>query len=67
MAVYIPPAALSEKAQTGDRVAGDLIQTLTRIHSRVEADLAMKAEQRAALAWCHANGNPHLKDHPNDT
>jgi hypothetical protein len=39
-----------------------LAETLGRIGERVDAETALRNERIAALAWCRANGNPHLKD-----
>ena len=35
-------------------------ETLERINSRIAAEAALAKEKALALAWCRANGNPHL-------
>ncbi len=42
-------------------VASRLKETLERIGERVAAYKAEEREKFIALAWCRANGNPHLK------
>lgn len=45
-------------------VAQRLALTLGRIADRVDASVAEEKGKIAALAWCRANGNPHLPPPP---
>ena len=36
--------------------------TIARIAKQVGDDVALAHEKTAALAWCRANGNPHLAE-----
>jgi hypothetical protein len=36
-------------------------ETLARIDDRIAAYVALQKEKALALAWCRANGNPHME------
>ncbi|GLV28210.1 hypothetical protein TomTYG75_07330 [Sphingobium sp. TomTYG75] len=44
-------------------VSARLKATLERIGKQVDANVREEREKAAALAWCRANGSPHL-EHP---
>ena len=47
-------------------VQRQLAECRARILQSVAASKALRDERIAALDWCRANGNPHLKDKPHD-
>lgn len=46
-------------------VQARLKATLERIGKQVDANVAHEREKGLALAWCRANGNPHLRNPAN--
>lgn len=48
--------------QPYDKNSHDLAETLGRIADRTDAWKREEQERIAALAWCRANGNPHIQE-----
>lgn len=58
----LPPGDEWSEYMIGDKpIRASLRETYARIAWQTYANRREKAELKAALAWCRANGNPHLE------
>lgn len=58
----LPPGDEWAPHMIGDApIKAYLRETYAKIAWQTHANRREKAELKAALAWCRANGNPHLK------